>query len=438
VLEEWLRQEWHARERAVPISSVLRFAPEGLVLGAGTVLVAAEETRRLRVLQGQHGRVLALLSAAYGKPVEPRVLGNIERAMKCWRDGDDCLAYIHLAHAGLPQPQEPYEAARRLFMTDGVMKAGISPRAIFEALGCDAAYVDTVEKLYNPDEPRVPAGSGRTSGQWTRLLSILGDLTAEAAESLGRFGAGLVAGTAGDAVAAFGLLFIPSPNDVRVEGDVSGMPGLHYAWDRDESLLHLTYDDADGTQHTFTAALDDDVFRDSRGQIVGRILPDGTVAIDTAAVSADLVEEDEPKLCPAPGPDKPGGSERGRDYEDYVKSIVNPPPLQTPRGIGFRLPNPQNSDEPVYFDDCEHATGTMVEAKGDYANVLAFFPGNVSVYNRFLIQSGAQVAAAAGRPIRWYFAEAGTAAFAEELFQTAGGGRERIEIVILPWPGSGP
>ncbi len=437
MLEEQLRQQWRARERAVPISPVLRFAPEGLVLGAGTVLLAGEGTRRLRALQGQEGRVMALLCAAYGRAVAPKVLGNIARAMKCWRDGDDCLAYIHLAHAGLPETREPYEAARRLFVADGVMKAGISPRIIFEALGLGAAYVDAVEKLYNPDEPRVPAGSGRTSGQWTRLLSMLGDLTAEAAESLGRFGVGLVAGAAGDAVAAFGLLFIPSPNDVRVEGDVSGMPGLHYAWDRDGSLLHLTYDDADGRQRNFTAALDDDVFRDSRGQVVGRILPDGSIAIDTAAVSADLVEEDEPKLCPAPGPDKPGGSEIGRDYEDYVKKFINPE-NPTPRGWGFQLPNPEQNGDLVYHDDCQHSTGMMVEAKGGYADVLAFSQGSNSVSEDWSNQSGAQVAASGGRPIRWYFAEPATAAFAERLFSGAGGGRERIEIVVLPWPGSGP
>jgi hypothetical protein len=44
-----------------------------------------------------------------------------------------------------------------------------------------------------------------------------------------------------------------------------------------------------------------------------------------------LVDEDEPKLCPEPGPDKAGGSEIGRKYEDYVKKFVNPEP-RTPSG----------------------------------------------------------------------------------------------------------
>jgi len=50
----------------------------------------------------------------------------------------------------------------------------------------------------------------------------------------------------------------------------------------------------------------------------------------------------------------------------------------------------------------------------------------------------AQLAAAGGRPIRWYFAEPETEAFAKELFENAGGGRDRIETQVLPWPGSAP
>ena len=351
-MDQRLREAWHARERAFPIYPVLHLASEGLILGAGTVLVPAQEARQLTSLDGREARVLALLSAAYGKAVAPAVLGNIARAADAWRRGDDCLAYIHLAHSRLPELQDSYEAARRLFLAEGFLEAGGNPRGVLEALNLDAAHIDAIEKVYNPAEPRVPAGSGRTSGQWTRLLSVLGDLSAEAAEQLESFalrllGASLSEGAA--AAAAFGLLFIPSPNDLSVEGEVAGLPGLSYAWNCDESTLHLTYDNPDGGRSTFSAQLEDDVFRDERGQIIGRVLPDGTIAIDTAAVSADLAQDDQPKLCPAPGPDHPGGSEIGRDYEDYVKSIVNPD-NPTPRGWGYQLPNPEKNGNPVYFD----------------------------------------------------------------------------------------
>jgi hypothetical protein len=130
----------------------------------------------------------------------------------------------------------------------------------------------------------------------------LGNLTAAQAEL------DVFAARFGGWAAVFGLLFIPSPNRLRVEGEVPGLPGLHYAWNRDETLLHFTYDSPDGRRRTFTAQLENDLFRDPHRRVVGRVLPGGSVAIDRAAVSLDLVDEDEPRLCPEPGPDKAGGA----------------------------------------------------------------------------------------------------------------------------------
>ena len=134
MLHEQLRNAWDARKRLVAISPVLNLTPEGLLLGAGTVVVPANGPRRLQGLRGQEARVLALLSAAYGKAVAPSVVGNITRAAKAWSEGDDCLAYIHLAHARLPTLQDPYEAARRLFMVDGFMKTGTKSARRFRGI----------------------------------------------------------------------------------------------------------------------------------------------------------------------------------------------------------------------------------------------------------------------------------------------------------------
>jgi hypothetical protein len=425
VLDKGLRSAW--RERPVSISPVPRFLSDGLVFGAGTVLLAAEGARRFKNLEGQDARVLTLLCAAYGRPIAPSVLGNIKRAANSWSEGDDCLAYVHLAHAGLAEPEEPYEAARRLFIADALMKAGTKPRTIIEALDFGPHYADAVEKLYNPVQPRVSAGSGRISGQWTRYLSFLGNLPAVSAESLGDFAVGLLARAGGAAEVAFQVLFIPSPNDIRVEGDVPGMPGLRYAWNRDETELHLTYDGSDGAQSTFTAQLEDDVFRDQSGGIVGRILPDGNVAIDLHAFPSIPANDDEPRLCPLPGLDKPG--ELGRDYEDYVKSVVNPVDT-TPRYWGFQLLNLQNC-KMAYYDDCQHSTGLMVDAKGPGYTQLLQFPSKVR--QEFLDESARQLAALGTRQLRWYFAEFEAAESARALFRAAGGGRERIDIEFLPW-----
>ncbi len=179
-----LRDVWHARERGVPISAELNFTRDGLVLGAGTIIVSAEGPRLLKNLEGEDARVLALLSAAYGKAVPPSVLGNIRRAAKAWHEGDDCLAYVHLAHAGL-QPLPDYrESAYRLFLADSAMKAGARPRAIWEAFHLEPLYIERVKKLYNENEPRVPAGNGRTSDV-ALVTSARADLFMPLARELG-------------------------------------------------------------------------------------------------------------------------------------------------------------------------------------------------------------------------------------------------------------
>jgi hypothetical protein len=77
--------------------------------------------------------------------------------------------------------------------------------------------------------------------------------------------------------------------------------------------------------------LDDDVFRDEHGRVIGRVLAGSNIAIDVAAVSPDLAKTDEAKLCPAPVPDRPGSDrgkpyddDRARQYENYVKQFINP------------------------------------------------------------------------------------------------------------------
>lgn len=494
MLQERLRNAWYARERAIAISPVLTLVPQGLVLGAGTVLVPADSLRRLQGLEGQEARVLALLSAAYGRAVAPSVLGNIRRAAKAWGEGDDCLAYIHLAHARLSALQDQVEAARRLFVADTFMKAGTSPRAVFEALGFGGAYIDAVEKFFNPDQPRVPAGSGRTSGEWTsefsgdeqgatggedqedaqravregptstateptinaRSLSLLGPTPAAAPESASvatrllswmadldaaqiaelAIYASRVLALAGGAAAVFGILFVASPNNIRVEGDVTGVPGLRYSWNRDELTLHLTYDHA-GAQRTFAAYLDGDVFRDEDGREIGRVIGDNKVAFDLFAVLPDLVKKsDEPRLCPAYARDVPG-SDRGlqyeedlaKQYEDFLKPLINPD-APTPSGYSYYLPYPDPRREPVSYDDCQKKASILFEFKSDYGGLLMF---ESNARRDFLDQSLRQIAASGARPVVWIFADREDAVRTQKLFEDADKGREYITIVHVPW-----
>ena len=63
------------------------------------------------------------------------------------------------------------------------MKVGTSSRAVFEAFHFGAPYIDAVEKFFNPDQPRVPAGSGRTSGEWTDSEETGGDRRRESGDN---------------------------------------------------------------------------------------------------------------------------------------------------------------------------------------------------------------------------------------------------------------
>jgi hypothetical protein len=437
VQHEPLRDAWLARKRSVPISPGLHFAPDGLVLGAGTILLPAEGHRRLANVQGYQARLLALLSATYGKAISPSVLGNIERAAKSWRAGDDCLAAIHLAHARLPQPDDPNEAARRLFITDAFIKTGVSPLAILQALGVDGAYVEAVEKLYNPLEPRVPNGNGIFSGRWTKALSFLAELTAIQAKRLGAWAAGLLAAEAAGAaveaagaVAVAGVLLVPSPNNIRVTGEIKGLPGGRYSWNRDDAELHITYETADGQQRTFIAQRKEQEFLGPQGQVVGRILPDDQVIIDASVLPGRPPTDNEPKLCPLPRPDR-RTNDKGLAYEEFMRPLVNPG-MPTPLGFGYYLVNP-STGKAVEFDDCQHSTSTMVDYKDRYWKMLSDLGLQQFIIKRLWNQAEDQVLAAGARPIRWYFSEKQAADYVRELFR---GDRllGHIEIAYAPMP----
>jgi hypothetical protein len=427
VLHEHLRDAWSVRKRTVPISAALHISPNGLVLGAGTILLPAEGRRRLAKLQGQEARLLALLSATYGKAIAPSVLGNIERAVKSWRDGDDCLAAIHLAHARLPQSDDPYEAARRLF--DAFINAGTSPLAILRALGLDGAYVEAIEK-YDPLEPRVPAGNSILSGRWTKIFSFLAELTAAQAQRLGVWALAQLGLEAAGAVAVAGVLVFPSPNRIRVEGEIKGLPGGRYSWNRDEAQLHITYETADGQQRTFIAQRKGQKFLDPQGQVVGRILPDDHVVIDADVLPGRPADNNEPKLCPLPEPDK-RTNDKGLAYEAFMRPLVNPG-IPTPLGWGYYLMNP-STGKPVEFDDCQQKTGIVMDYKDRYWKLLSDPDTQGFTIGKLWKQALNQVQAAGGRAIRWYFSEKQAADYVRDRFRDDPD-RGRIDIVHVLMP----
>ncbi len=164
MLVETLRADWTARGTNARVRDLPEFDGGALTLGAGTKIAEARGERRDEAAEAK--RAVALVSVAIGRPLDASAATHVRRALAKAREGDAPLALTHLALAGAGRLDDPREDARRLFIADGLMKAGVPPHAILAALGAQPAAAD-LDRAYNPDQPRVPAGSGRPSGQWT-------------------------------------------------------------------------------------------------------------------------------------------------------------------------------------------------------------------------------------------------------------------------------
>jgi hypothetical protein len=160
VLSELLEQAWRERRQWAPIDVKPRLSNQGLLLGAGTLLATeADES------VGQEPRITVLLTIAHLKTPSASTLAHLRKAARRWRDGDEALARMHLALSGLGSLRQPEADARRLLLAETLMDAGVAGGDLLKLLGEEPA-AHALGK-YSPDQPRVPAGSGRPSGQWT-------------------------------------------------------------------------------------------------------------------------------------------------------------------------------------------------------------------------------------------------------------------------------
>jgi hypothetical protein len=436
---------------------------EGLMLGAGTVLAKRNFDGAL-ALNGNEARLLTLLAVAYGRPVKPSVLGTIAKASKHARAGDESMAAMLIALAGLPKIDDSADSARRMFIADGLMKDGVSPRDIWTALDFDSTALDELEKGYNPNEPRVPAKSGRTSGQWTSgyttadgnvPAAVVARAVAEAvrqdatqaAVAVAETGAArwwqmllrLGARAAGPLAFVSALLYSTPAGGARRSGRVPGEPDLF--WTDDEGLLTITQEPGG---HVVLQGK-----RDANGNFRVTITRAfRRLENEHSQVDADLLapadprssQRDEPKSCPEPpGPDKKGSESNA--YANFMKPIVNQPP--TPPELGYQLLNPYQEEDTVYYDDCERASGTMIEYKGTtYAKLLvgksSFAQVRESINMEWLSEATRQIEASRGRPVRWYFAEAPALEYARHLFNDDKNYAilRRIDLVYAPYPRS--
>lgn len=171
---EELQQGWRERVRGAVIEPTLSLTEAGLVPGAGTVLAAPGHDRWGRpalAIDGNKERILALLAMAYRRAFGPEIIGHIRRASDAYARGEASLAPIHLSRGRLPRLDDPKAAAWRLFVGEALLAEGLPPRDLLKICDLDPAVLDGLAKDYNPDEPRIPAGNGIESGEWSTDLS---------------------------------------------------------------------------------------------------------------------------------------------------------------------------------------------------------------------------------------------------------------------------
>ncbi len=445
---EQLQKQWRDGARFRGLHASVALEKDGLVLGANTVLAKRNRDGAL-ALDGEEAKLLTLLSVAHGRAIDASILKSFRQASDCAKAGDACMASMHVALA-LPVLRDPLDASRRLYVADGLLARGVRPRDIWVALEFDTAPFDALEKEYNPNQPRVPVGSGRPSGRWTsgdasssasaiaigaepgaewagaealsalreRAAATLGRLAIAAAESAARY--------APPTAFLAALLYSSEAGGAKVQGPLRDFPDLTYA--RRESELDLNIQDAQSGKTLLTLHPQGrGIYSDSRTGVIAHMEGDELVIgppAPPAVQSQGRADTKDPDLCPEPGLDLPGmigrRGLRSKAYESYMKLLLNPD-NPTPPGFGYQLPNPLQDGALVYYDDCHHPTGTMVEYKGlGYAGLInSLGPDRVAALAaRWIRQAGRQVDAGEGRGIVWVFAEQRARDFAQTAFST--------------------
>ncbi|BDV38152.1 hypothetical protein DSM21852_14050 [Methylocystis bryophila] len=407
-------------------------------------------------------RLLALLGVASWRPASSELLRHVEGASAFWRRGEKALANIRLAYAGIPRIEDRADAYR-LFLAEALLDDGMAPRELTKALGLEPTRRPLVK--YDPSQPRVPAGSGPTSGRWSRddtgaspsaetrrvpdnaapppsspQAPSLGFVAAGGARTLAQALFGEASGSAllaelavlGETVGAgivFGAIFVPSPNKAVTEGAVPGAPGLFYHLDAPTGALRLFRNGTAGREIVVRAkqgrngvfvntASGEPIARTLRGSLVF----DADRLVDATGAPREGTEPDDPKLCPKPEPDTPhGAKEAARAYEDLIKKRINPED-PTPRGWGVNLPDPDSdTSKPVFFDDCRRSDGALIEIKGPgIAEKLhkRFFEEAEIFPKEWKRQAEKQVRAAGQHALEWYFAESEAEKLAKETFDS--------------------
>jgi hypothetical protein len=107
-----------------------------------------------------------LFSVATRCPIDVTLLRPIEKAIAIWSGGDRALAQLRLTFSPLPHLREPADVAR-LNAAAWLLDHGVSAHDLAKELGLSGYEL----LKFDPNQPRVPAGHGRESGEWTKVNS---------------------------------------------------------------------------------------------------------------------------------------------------------------------------------------------------------------------------------------------------------------------------
>lgn len=299
------------------------------------------------------------------------------------------------------------------------------------------ALAAALTKEYNPDEPR------DDHGRWTSEGGGAAAATAATADMFGDVGPTVLSALRSLAfrfsgpTAFFGTLFIPTNSSLISTGTLPGRPDISYHYDQGTGILDLIQNVGGDSDTLFHGrSVGDGIFRDEDGRTIGRNL-DGSLVLDpdwlpgyasnsdsrdrpgTAAQAQTDADQDEPKLCPDPSPEKTivGRKEWSLAYQEQITGL--------PRGLQVELNG-------VSFDGCRESDGTMLEAKGPgYLDMLlkgSAMPWE-GVEKRLDQQADDQIEAADGRAIEWHFAEEGVANYVRALFSI---NHPEITVIYTP------
>jgi len=169
-----------ALSEAPAYSPVLRLTDRGVVLGKGTVIAALidQPGGTALALDGQEERILTLLSVARQELVDPdRILRGLQTVSRALQKGDSSLAAIALCQLGQP-PLADERLAKTLTWAECRLAKGRPAQTLLKMQGLTKQTI-SFAKEYDPNQPRVPGGNGKVSGEFASKEASDASMTPE-------------------------------------------------------------------------------------------------------------------------------------------------------------------------------------------------------------------------------------------------------------------